>query len=573
MEGEFPQPGRDEQTEGKNDSNQSSAENPTYKQKVKTPGKTYLSRLPKVRSVLKGGVAAVTAIGSMLIPSDSGNISQEAAQAAAHLPPGISQPGEFLKPPQQFQYVAQESASVNDSQSNKDNVQESIPLEEKDMQTRFMEAAEKERKQKIEALRINETAQEINRNTVIIDYAFSMENPRLQMMAPQASQELLFKNILKDDYVSAEQLEQEFGENFREKMDDVWKKYPKVALAYYWLNEYGNHGIPVERSTSTALEAFGFSSEQSDFYPLQNLSAKADTNISDYEIKQDELGNTGIFSEIKPELLIDVIKKINNVHPEKTRFNFSFTLGKGGFWVITKEMVTPTEDIPNFLGLFDEKRDETVYFPETAIGSITNKGVRVVSQTGEPINPLNKEEMEKEKKKATQALIKETTYDSPRFSKVDGYNPANASESLSKIFKVVDAFPDSIFFAAAGNNIDDLREMKDQQPNNLVFVAQWNSYKDGPDGRVDGADIYFDNYFFGLGAGSSFSTPAISALADILETYGLDNRQIVSTLRSSCDLVSYERDGQVFDADLFNPEKFKVILETLKTEQELKKVH
>lgn len=443
-----------------------------------------------------------------------------------------------------------------------------IPRKNEDLQTRLMEAAEKERKQQLERLRINEALQEIHGNTVIFDHAFGEESSRLQMIVPRLEQEDYLKIILKDDYISPKQLELEFGTSFRENVNLIWKKYPKVALAYYWLNEYGNHGVSVEKAGNIVLNVFGFNKQKSDFYPLQNLSSHDGSDNSIPEIVYDELGNAGVFPETQPKSLIDAIK---TTYPQNARFSFSFTLGKGGFWIITKERQVRLEKVPQFNSIFDTKRDAWVYFPETAIATITNEGIEITSKTGEPIKPLSEKEAEEEREKATKESQELVVYDSPQFKKIDGYNRINAPESLPKIFKVAESFPDSAFFAAAGNTEDDLRTMKDKQPKNLVFIAQWNSFKSGPDGRVDGADLYVDNYSLGLGAGSSFSTPAISALADILEFYGLNNKQIIKTLKSSTDPVTYERDGEIFHANLFNPQKFKATVEILKAAQETKK--
>ncbi|MDO8658690.1 MAG: hypothetical protein Q7K55_08165 [Candidatus Levybacteria bacterium] len=460
------------------------------------------------------------------------------------------------------------SSATNQTQDSQ------TPQEDKDMQTRFMEAAEKERKQRLEALKINETLREISPKSAIIDYQFLAVSPQINMIKSPMDEETLLRFMLKDAYIGREQLETEFGTDFWDKkgtLEKIEEKYSKeVGVAYGFLQRYHNHGEKVSNTEEKTLEIFGFKRPPVAFYPLQNS-----LNPEDIQVRKDELENIGYFINIKPESVINAIREIKDSHPEITRFNLSIHIGPQGFYYEEKEKVYEVQE-PQYQVLFGGN-GESLYFPGAALDAVaTPNGVRMRTPSGEIIEPFTEEEWETYKARNTKIIVSERNLDVPDIKEEDAYTPEKAKDNLPKIFQVANTFSDSLFFAAAGNNTDDLRGLKNEQPKNLIFFAQWNSYKNGPQSKIDGADIYVDNYFLGHDAGSSFSTPTLTAVADILESQGYNNEQIREKLFESCDKVSYERYDEkagktfTYSANLFNPQKFKTIVETLKASQEAK---
>lgn len=91
----------------------------------------------------------------------------------------------------------------------------------------------------------------------------------------------------------------------------------------------------------------------------------------------------------------------------------------------------------------------------------------------------------------------------------------NAQNSMQEFAKVANAFPATLFVAAAGNNGEDLRRIQEEQsqpwPKNGLFVAEWG--EDQPADNILGADLYVDSGSFGIQPGSSFATPVVAGLA------------------------------------------------------------
>ncbi len=153
-------------------------------------------------------------------------------------------------------------------------------------------------------------------------------------------------------------------------------------------------------------------------------------------------------------------------------------------------------------------------------------------------------------------------YDFPSIEIVGAYDREKARENLPKLFAVANAYPDKLFFAAAGNEGEDfeetLRELKDQKPKNLIIVGQWTGNY-GPTNQVFGADIYVDNGKLGILDGSSFSTPVLTAYAEILSRQGLSQDEVLGKIKASSHQEDYDFDlpdiakkgkAMVFDPNL-----------------------
>ncbi len=133
-------------------------------------------------------------------------------------------------------------------------------------------------------------------------------------------------------------------------------------------------------------------------------------------------------------------------------------------------------------------------------------------------------------------------YDFPSIEIVGAYDSKKARENLPKLFEVAKAYPDKLFFAAAGNEREDfedtLKELGNQKPKNLVIVGQWTSNY-GPTQKVFGADIYVDNAKLGIPDGSSFSTPVLSAYAETLLRQGLSQEEVLKKIMASSHQEEY----------------------------------
>lgn len=504
---------------------------------------------------------ALAAVGGLIFFST--------ACGSGHPPEVSSVPLVPSTPTMEVLLGTQDQADITSATINQD---QNLQVQEEDFETRKAKEVVEEWKKQVEALKINETPKGISPKSAIIDYQFLADNPQINMIKTPMDEEALLRFMLKDAYVSRKQLEAEFGSDFWDKKDALEKiggEYSKeVAAAYGFLQRYHNHGERVGDTEEKTLEIFGFKRSSIDFFPLQNSLSP-----EEIQVHKDELGNVGYLINIKPESVINAVRDIKDNHPEITRFNLSIHIGPQGFYYEEKERIYEVIE-PRYQTNFDENGNE-LYFPGAEISDdrvTTPNGIRIRSSTGEFIEPLTAEEWEVYKTKNTKITVKERDLGIPDIKEEDAYTPDKAKDNLPKIFQVANAFSDDLFFAAAGNNIDDLRGLKDTQPKNLIFFAQWNSQYKSPHGKIDGADIYVDNYFLGHDAGSSFSTPTLSAAADILESRGYNNEQIKKKLFESCDEVSYERydekTGKTFtySANLFKPQKFKSIVGTITEE-------
>lgn len=136
-------------------------------------------------------------------------------------------------------------------------------------------------------------------------------------------------------------------------------------------------------------------------------------------------------------------------------------------------------------------------------------------------------------------------YDFPSIEIVGAYHGEKARENLPKLFSVANAYPDKLFFAAAGNEGEDfeeiIKELKDQKPKNLKIVGQWTGGY-GPTQKVFGADIYVDSRVLGLDDGSSFSTPVLTAYAETFLRQGLSQEEVLEKIKTNSHQEDYDFD-------------------------------
>lgn len=510
----------------------------------------------KVKRVLNYGKNVLPVIPVLLLSGDSHLPNTNLPTT----PPAIIQKGEVQMPSGTIIEPIQSSWDDTGKKADKDqspNKNTSLDAE--------LKTSGEQKQRKLDSLRINkEQVETIFPNSTMIDFELRDDVEGVNLVKQPLNEEMFLKQMLGEDYLSPQKLEAEFGPDFKKDIrvlySQVGKKYPKVAIAYDMIARYSDHGERVKTAENQTLEIFGFFERQTDCYPIQNL-----LNPGSMRFVQNGDGSVGYFFEVNEKSIIEAIEEIKKINPNIIRFNLSFHVGEQGLKYKEKEVESKTE--PDFATNIDPKTGEILYYPlEGDVAGVKNeKGtMQYILTTGEIVNPLTEEEWEKYKNEHTH-VIKEVKNE---VILEDAYTPEKAKENLPRLFEIPKAYPDFLFFAAGGNNTDDLTILKKDQPDNLITVAEWTSEdRNGPFAAVDGADIYVNNRDFNIEHGSSFSTPTISKAADILETRGYDNKQIRELLFKSCDIVEYERYNQktnsvsTFAANVFNPEKFKALVE------------
>jgi hypothetical protein len=150
------------------------------------------------------------------------------------------------------------------------------------------------------------------------------------------------------------------------------------------------------------------------------------------------------------------------------------------------------------------------------------------------------------------------------------YEKERAVESLRELIQMVDAYPEKMFFAAAGNNGDDIREARklleanDEWPENLLLAAEWERDDHGygrPANDVYGGDIYSDPKPLALWGGSTQSTQTMSSLAAYLQMKGYEIPQAIPEIKRILLEECAEQEEYIADPISFVPpltEKAKV---------------
>lgn len=279
----------------------------------------------------------------------------------------------------------------------------------------------------------------------------------------------------------------------------------------------------------------GLQSTGVELLPLQKV-----LHASSIKEIRDSLGNQGISISFDPQRIIELLRTdVNRV------VNMSFQVGNVDIFLEKKYISIPQPELAYENYLLDNAGN--IYVGAVGI-KVTNDKTAYVDFQGKEVKPTTPDEQkilrqQKQEEAGQKATIKEADYPSVKI--VGAYDHDKASENLPKLFAVANAYPDKLFFAAAGNEGEDfedaINELKNQKPKNLLVVGQWTSDY-GPTELVFGADIYVNNRKLGIGDGSSFSTPILAAYAEILFRQGLSQEEVLKRIRSNSHQKAYAFD-------------------------------
>lgn len=374
----------------------------------------------------------------------------------------------------------------------------------------------------------------------------------------------MIKEMLGDKYVSKEQLIQEFGQNYKQKWDEVVDKYPQ-ALVYRFADTYFNHGENVAAVVEDTLKRSGFQSTGIEILPLQKIFDK-----DSIKFIKDSSGNPGVSLNFDPKRIIKLLED----DPSRV-INGSFQVGNVELFQVTKRY---TDVIPKYDRNDPRFTDAGYYLDDGkiiyqgAVGLRVEKDGRRVyyDSEGKEIKPISLEELEK--RRLENSEIKE--HKSTSLSIVGAYTKEKAMENLPKLFEVCNTYPDKFFVFAGGNTGEDFREamekLKAQVPRNLLITAEWIKYDygagiyEGPAmeygkyGPVYGPDIYVYNKGSKHPHGSSFSVPELSAEIDMLLNKGFSFEQVKEKILASSDTHPEAlADGTEVTLRVFNPQFLK----------------
>lgn len=402
-------------------------------------------------------------------------------------------------------------------------------------------------------------------NTVVIDMAPTTATEGIHQQQFVTEQEFL-KSILQKDYIDEAALASKYGSGFKKAVpDEMLQDDPKSALLYGFLqkDKYIEHGVNVAATMQETLKKVGFTTEV-EMLPLQNLIDES--RVSFYT---DDLGNKHFIFAISAEKVIDTLKK----YPDQKIVNMSFEFGDVdvGLWEFS--MQPPMRD-PHITSVNVTYRLDTdgspLYYIDYDYTKTDFELDIFRNSKGEEIKPVKeitpqmREEIDKESKRRFQEVpfgeeVITRNYP-PGIGIKGGYAKEKAAKSLEELYKVCREFPDKLFIAAAGNGGEDLREaLKTMQniPTNLILVAQWGSEwisDDYPTGSVYGAQLYIPNKKLGIPDGSSFSTPYVSAYANLLYEKGYSIDEIRKRIMGAGEIREYtDYDNGINQALVFNP--------------------
>lgn len=340
------------------------------------------------------------------------------------------------------------------------------------------------------------------------------------------------RKLLGDKFISREELERKIY--FENEMGDVAKEYPQAVMLYGFFDTYFSHGQQVVQTMERTFDKLGLKSTGIDLVPLQNVFDKEDVKFV-----TDSLGNSGVSIDFDHQKIIELLKNDSN-----HIVNMSFQVGNVEMFSIKKmQKITPMAPIVD-LNAYEDANGNIYLGVDSDIHSKTGK---YLDSSGKEIKPITKEKFD-ELRKDKQQEADQNAANSPAVEReytvkkiVGAYDYDKAKENLPKLFAVANAYPDKLFFAAAGNEGEDfedaLKELKGQKPKNLLIVGQWTSSY-GPTQKVFGADIYVDNGK--LGDGSSISTPILAAYAETLFRQGLSQEKVLEKIKASSHQKDYD---------------------------------
>lgn len=355
------------------------------------------------------------------------------------------------------------------------------------------------------------------------------------------SNEELLKKLLGSTYLSKEELEKEFGHPIDWMSFDVREsaaktgKYKQV-LAHAFIERYFRHGDKVISTMEEIWNKAGLKSTGVELIPLQGM-----LDASSIKEVQDSLGNQGISISFDPQRIIDLLKTDAN-----RVVNMSFQVGDVDILLEKKIKVVPPSEPIYTNALMDENGN--TYIGAIGITALKDGRIIYIDASNKEIKPTTPNELEvlkrqKQEEAQQKAKIEETEY--PSIKIVGAYDASKARENLPKLFAVANAYPNKLFFAAAGNEGEDfedaLKELKDQKPKNLLIVGQWTGNW-GPTQLVFGADIYVKNGELGVDDGSSFSTSVLTAYTETLFRQGLSQDEVLERIKANSNKEDYDFD-------------------------------
>lgn len=372
----------------------------------------------------------------------------------------------------------------------------------------------------------------------------------------------MIKNMLGDKYIPRAQLIQEFGADYEQKWREITDKYPQ-AILYLYADTYLNHGKDVAEVMEKTWNTLGLQSTGIDMLPLQSSFSQENVKFS-----QDNLGNVKATITFDPQNDIALLKNDPNLI-------ISGSYEEGDVDLIFEKRF---KDIPNHhipSPQYEENTTGSINLDKIYVGDNLvywkqrDKEVPKTPQ-GQEITPISVDEYKRMVDNAKAEARKNAPIIEAKKAElkiVGAYDKTKAIDNLPKLFELCNAYPDKLFVRAAGNTGEDFREafkkLGGNIPNNLILVAEWDSlngsdFKGRPRHNVQGDIdniIYVHNSKFGAPEGSSFSTPIISAYADVLSRNGFTIEEIRKQIFEASDIVLYRDDyGLISQARVFNPD-------------------
>lgn len=413
----------------------------------------------------------------------------------------------------------------------------------------------------------------IQDNVIMVDFAPETPDEKIKQ-AEYPDNIALIKSFLGDKFISPEQLRQEFGLSSlslqtldnHNKLRQVPDKYPEAGLIYGFIYTFQHHASQVAETMDQVWKMAGVQSKPN-IIPAQSFIDK-----NQISFRKDQLGNPALFFQVNTGAVINSLRKARQSDPNLKVINLSLQFGEMGL-AFTKKEKKVAETLPQFVKDIDTDGHELGWFLNTTgkwavrIDKLKDGSRVFITEDGENIPVTTSLMTRKEYLKRQKIAIEENTEivesEYPDFDIIGAYNRDKVEQNIQGLFKVCEAFPELTVVAASGNWHDDLRPVK-ERPANLIIAGVW--YGRGEDfntNGIEGADIYVPNT-----RESSFATAAISSIASVLASKGLDTAQIKSTLMGLTNESNY---------DVYDPETDEFVsqtahvLDTYKALQYLKK--
>jgi len=322
------------------------------------------------------------------------------------------------------------------------------------------------------------------------------------------SNEEMMKQVLGDQYISKEQLEQEFGKDLDRKWGEIVQKYP-AAMMHAFSDRYFGHGESVADVMHKTWDTIGMEGKNVELIPFQPIFDKESVRFV-----KDSLGNPGISVTFDEKRIIELLEENTN-----RIVNLSFQVGDVEIFLEQRRKEPPPlEELMAFYGEDENK----IYVGGNLTTAIRDGNVVYVDPQGNEVSPMTREEFGKFKKDREAEALRNAPIveaETPEWKINGAYTEEKAETNLPRLFEICRAYPEKLFVVAGGNNGEDIREareqLQDQWPDNLMLVGQWWEGVDSsrPANEVYGMDMYV-HHTAGMPEGSIYSTAALSAVID-----------------------------------------------------------